>query len=167
MEEVVDDCLEIGVTPIISWIHHDAEARANEQDRENYLTWWKRVATRVKDRNYQLSFNLFTELEVDKCFKDPSRPCSESLARNQKKYDDWTSSVVNVIRNTGGNNKQRIIILAPPRKTSEGLDLINYDDPVLRDDPYLMVEWHDYAAGPKKILPNGRPYRSTLLDWKW
>ena len=158
LEKVVDDCLDIRVTPIISWIHHDAEARASEQDRKNYVSWWTRVATKLKDKNYQLSFNLFTELGVDEC--DNPKSCPESLAQNQKKYDDWTSSVVDAIRNTGGNNEERILILTSPQKTFKGLDDINYDDPVLRDDLYLMVEWHDYAAGPnKKYLRSGRPTR--------
>ena len=39
LTEVVDECIERDVAPIISWIHHAAEARANETDRQNYIDW--------------------------------------------------------------------------------------------------------------------------------
>lgn len=41
---VVDKCLEVGVAPIISWIHHHAEAYATEDDRRDYVSWWTAVA---------------------------------------------------------------------------------------------------------------------------
>ena len=91
---------------------------------------------KIGKKNYQLAFNLFTELGVDEC--NNPKDCPESLSQHPKKYDDWTSSMVNVIRTTGGKNKRRILILASPKKTSKGVDDIKYDDPVLRDDPYLM-----------------------------
>ena len=38
---VVDGCLKNNVTPIISWIQHDAEAYATEEDRKTYA--WQRM----------------------------------------------------------------------------------------------------------------------------
>ncbi len=56
LAEVVDECIEHGVAPIISWEHHYAEARANETDRHNYIDWWTRVAEKLQDRNYHAPF---------------------------------------------------------------------------------------------------------------
>ena len=39
LEEVVDRHLEVGVPPIISWIHHETEASATEEHRRNYVVW--------------------------------------------------------------------------------------------------------------------------------
>ena len=72
---VVDHCLKHKVIPIISWIHHHAEAYATEKDREAYVAWWTAVAEQLKDKDYKLSFNLFTELGVDECGQN----CGESL----------------------------------------------------------------------------------------
>ena len=47
------------------------------------------------------------------------------------------------IRDTGDNNRNRILILASPNKTSVGLQFINRNN-----DSHVMVEWHEYAAGP-------------------
>lgn len=99
---VVDDCIRVDVAPIISWEHHQAEAYATEEERELYLIWWGKVAERLKDRNYHLSFNLFTELGVDFCKDD----CSASLRTNITKYNDWTAEVVRTIRATGGKNTE-------------------------------------------------------------
>ncbi len=87
LTEVVDECIRVGVAPIISWIHHHAEFRANETDRQNYIDWWTRVAEKFKDRNYHLSFNLFTELGTDLCTHRKDAECAESLRRNKTKYN--------------------------------------------------------------------------------
>ena len=144
LEEVVDKCIEVGVAPIISWSNHQAEAYATEEERRLYLYWWEKVAKRLQDKNYHLAFNLFTELGRDVCKSD----CSQSLRTNINKYNDWTNAVVRTIRNAGGKNAERILILGAPEKTSENLDNIN--SRIYENDPYMLVEWHFYAAGPNK-----------------
>ena len=97
LSEVVDKCLEVGVAPIVSWIHHDAEARASEQDRLNYITWWTKVAQRLMNKDYRLSFNLFTELGVDRC----GDSCEESRRMHLTKYNNRTTQAIRAIRTTG------------------------------------------------------------------
>lgn len=141
---VVDKCLETGVVPIISWIHHHAEAFASEADRQNYVTWWTKVADHLKNKDYRLGFNLFTELGIDGCGSN----CSESLRERPDKYNRWTSDVVTAIRATGGNNAKRILILGSPGKTAKDLHLINKT--IYEKDAFIMAEWHIYASGPNK-----------------
>lgn len=150
---VVDKCLQVGVVPIISWIHHHAEAFASESDRQNYITWWTKVADHLKDKDYRLSYNLFTELGVDGCGSN----CSESLRERPDKYNRWTSDVVKAIRATGGKNDKRILILGSPGKTAKDLHLINKT--IYENDPHIMAEWHIYASGPNK-KENGQKYWS-------
>lgn len=141
---VVDHCLKHKVIPIISWIHHHAEAYATDKDRDAYVAWWTAVATQLKDKDYKLSFNLFTELGTDECGEN----CGESLRESSEKYNKWTSDVVAAIRGTGGNNAQRILILGSPGKTAK--DLEDIEEAIYSNDPYLMAEWHIYASGPNK-----------------
>lgn len=158
LETVVDDCLEVGIVPIISWIHHEAEAYATDQQRLDYLQWWTDVATRLKDKDYRLSFNLFTELGLDSCGQN----CGNSLREDTAKYNNWTSSVVKKIRESGGKNDKRIIILASPKKTGDGLQYI--DSNIYKNDGFMMAEWHLYASGPnKQYLNNGKP---SAKHWK-
>ena len=158
LEEVVDRCLEVGVAPIISWIHHKAEAYATEEDRQNYIQWWTKVAEKLKRKDYRLSFNLFTELGTDECGNN----CDESLRENTTKYNQWTSQVVTAIRATGRKNEQRILILTSPKKRYTGLGDI--DQTIYRNDVYMMVEFHDYAAGPTNDSESRRFWTGNGTD---
>ena len=153
---VVDKCLQVGVAPIISWIHHHAEAYASEKDRRNYVAWWTAVATQLRNRDYQLSFNLFTELGLDGCGGKKST-CGESLRMRPDKYNRWTSDVVAAIRATGGKNAKRILILGSPGKTGKDLDKI--DENIYKKDRFMLAEWHIYASGPNKKA-SGQKYWS-------
>ena len=156
LSSVVDKCLEVGIAPIVSWIHHEAEARATEGDRTNYVTWWTAVAKKLKNKDYRLSFNLFTELGIDGCGGKKST-CGESLRMRPDKYNRWTSEVVKAIRKTGGNNAKRILILGSPAKTAKDLCLIN--ESIYRNDSYMMAEWHIYASGPNKKIGGQKYWR--------
>ena len=94
--------------------------------------------------HFRLSFNLFTELGVDKC----GDHCENSLREDTAKYNNWTASVVNIIRHSGGNNAKRIIILGSPKKTGKGLKDI--DPSIYSNDDYMLAEWHMYASGANK-----------------
>lgn len=141
---VVDHCLKHNVIPIVSWIHHHAEAHATEEDRNAYVAWWTAVAQQLKDKDLKLGFNLFTELGVDECGAN----CDESLRESIDKYTNWTTDVVAAIRGTGGNNAHRILILGSPGKTAK--DLENIESTIYSNDSYMMAEWHIYASGPNK-----------------
>jgi len=147
LETVVDDCLSEDIIPIISWVHHAAEAYGNETYREGYVSWWKDVATKLKDKDYRLSFNLFTELGVDYCTEHELDPCP-AIALDSDKYNKWTADVKKAIRNTGGKNDKRILILGSPKKTGRWLHKINKTH--YENDNYVMVEWHIFASGPNK-----------------
>lgn len=143
---VVDKCLEVGVMPIISWADSKSRIYATEVNRTNYLSWWEQVARLFQDRDYRLSFNLFTELSNSHCETKPD--CPESLASNNEKYTNWTKEVINRIRRAGGYNDKRILILGTPGYTSKGFTKINRS--IYEEDEHLMIEHHIYAAGPNK-----------------
>ena len=74
LKKVVDDCIDNGIAPIVTFRHRDIENRANEEDLQNYLEWWRIVAEELKDKSYLLSFNLFTEMGVEVCSNPPFCP---------------------------------------------------------------------------------------------
>ena len=147
LEQIVDDLLVNNATPIISWLNQQAEACAAERDRVNYVSWWTGVANRLKHKNYRLSFNLFTEIGREKiCYSSNSN--EENIRFNIDKYTQWTVDAKEAIRNSGGNNENRIIILTAPGKEARSLPDIN--STIYADDDYLLAEWHLYASGPNK-----------------
>jgi hypothetical protein len=137
LEVVVRDMIKSGIYPIISWINHKVEEKKSVTtiDKNNYVDWWRRVALRMKDYTYELSFNLFTELD-DGPLRVPSI------------YNDWTKLAIDAIRGTGGLNINRVIIMGAPGKKSDSLFLI--DEKITKDQVYLAAEWHLYASGPDK-----------------
>ena len=100
-----------------------AEACAMKEDFIAYVDWWTAVAKQLKDKDYRLSFNLFTELGKDTCKRN--NKSSESLRKKTQKYNIWTRNVTKAIRKTGGNNAQRILILGSPGKTAKDLSKID------------------------------------------
>lgn len=137
LETVVEDMIKVGLHPIISWINHPVEGSSavSSTDEENYVNWWRLVAKRLANVTYELSFNLFTELE--------SGPLRDSTT-----YNVWTSNAVNAIRATGGYNTDRIIVLSSPGKDSEALGDIS--ETIYKNKNNFIVEWHLYASGPNK-----------------
>ena len=77
LKRVVDDCIDNGIAPIVTFRHREIENRANEEDLQNYLEWWRIVAEELKDKSYLLSFNLFTEMGVEICRNEAS--CTDDM----------------------------------------------------------------------------------------
>ena len=143
---VVDDCLAHNVTPIISWLNHKAEACAEESDYNDYFVWWRKVAKKLKYKNYRVAFNLFTENGVAFC--EHLNTSDASLRANIDKYFRWSDKAIQVIRNAGGNNQNRTIILTAPGKKANSL--VNINSSLYENDWNMMAEWHLYASGPTK-----------------
>lgn len=181
LEKVVDECIKVGITPIVSWLNHEAEAVASDNDRKDYVNWWGQVAERLKRKDYTLAYNLFTELGDHgkcggKCAKKNEKAkkrkygkhfvcpteCGTSLRENQYKYDQWTREVVQKIR---AIDPKRILILGSPGKTGDYLKNIPSD--IYRGDNYMMAEWHIYGSGPsKKIIKMKRgKSKKTFKYW--
>lgn len=88
LEVVVSDMINAKLFPIVSWIriHSKAESDARPSaDGNNYVDWWRRVAERMRDYDYALAFNLFTEI-------------GEGNLRNKTIYNDWTMRAIAAIR---------------------------------------------------------------------
>ena len=96
--------------------------------------------------------------------------CTEALNYNTTKYHNWTSEVISIIRKTGGNNAQRILILASPKKTELGLKFNSRrPEPRWIDrsymDSYMIVDWHRWAAGPSADTTHPyKPWSGTGTD---
>ena len=135
--EVVDQTLEAGLIPIISWVNHNAELRASEEDMANYLNWWRDLGNAMRDRSKLVAFNLFTEIG------------NESGLSKKNKYNIWTRRVVKILREI---DPKRVIILSAPSKVVNSLKAI--DKKIYNNDSFMLAEWHLYASGPNKKAGN-------------
>ena len=104
------------------------------------------MARQLKDRDYGLCFNLFTELGFGAC-KTHGIRSKNSPRKNIVKYTQWTKNVTEAIRGTGGKNAQRILILASPGKNAqEYLKSIQQFIKMI----HMMAEWYIYTSGSNK-----------------
>ena len=131
---IVDRALAAGIVPIVAWNNNDAEARANNTDRTNFINWWTLVASKLADRSDRVSFNLMLEISD-----------GSPLRENISVYESWTQGAVDAIR---AISPTRVLILSSPDKKSTGLERI--PSGIYQNDNYMMAEWHLYASGPNQ-----------------
>ncbi|NOZ55288.1 MAG: glycoside hydrolase family 5 protein, partial [Calditrichaeota bacterium] len=132
LDPQVQDCLDNGLIPIIAYAASEAEQNPDSTHRDQVVAWWRTVAEHYKDASHRLLFDLFIEL-------------SGGLKDDYEKINRWYELIVPAIRET---NPTRILILPP----------VHLSDPYYLDKlvipeaakPYVMAEWHFYAAGPSK-----------------
>ena len=133
VEDAIDDCVSVGLVPILSWVDHEAETNGSAADRQEYISWWSELATKLRGKSYTISFNLFTEIGNGTALDDIDV------------YNDWTAAAVQAIR---AIDPERIIILSAPSKTVDTLSDI--DPTIYAGDNYMLAEWHLYASGPNQ-----------------
>ncbi|WP_211830355.1 cellulase family glycosylhydrolase [Kistimonas asteriae] len=138
LERVITIANNHGITPILSWIHHEAESRASAQDCENYVAWWSAVARHFRDFPQTLGFNLMTEIGIQGF---------GGLRVDPSLSNEWMRQAITAIRSTGDNNATRNLILTSPLKTEKGLKKLESD---LFSRAHILAEWHRYASGPNQ-----------------
>jgi len=148
MKEMVNDSIKAGIVPIIAYQAHEfKDAPDNDVVLNNVVAWWQKVARTFKDYPYELSYDLIIET-------------TGALKKRNDRLNLIYEKVTNAIRKI---DKKRIILVAP-NKISNPYEL---DKLVVPQPPdYLMVEWHFYAAGPKKHNPKKQWTTGTKTEKK-
>ncbi|MGN0036356.1 MAG: glycoside hydrolase family 5 protein [Bacteroidaceae bacterium] len=142
LDRCIDHCLKHGLIPVLAYNALAYEDEASEENLQASVDWWTTVADRYRDYPHRLLFNLNIEWSGD-------------TGRDQACIDRFYEAVTPAIRST---NPTRILIYSPARLSSPEY----FDDMRIPDSagPYVMAEWHLYAAGPSKN-PNSRKYWSV------
>jgi len=161
LDKVINDCLSVGLIPIIAYHPKYLMENPTEENIEKVVQWWDIVAKRYKDYPPQLAFDIILEVQGE-------------LNKRPDLLNKLYEKVVATIRKT---NPTRIIFISP-RYFNDPDYLWELKIPS-KADGYLMVEWHFYAAGPsktnpKKLWTTGTPYEKgliirkimTVLEWQ-
>ena len=127
--EVVDDCLKAGIIPVISYSADELCSNPSNKSIEHFIEWWTTVAKYFAGKDYLVSFDLITETHG-------------VLGREPGLLNKIYNETIEAIRRI---DKYRIIIVTPAHTSSPfALKYLH-----VKFDPYVMVEWHIYAGGPK------------------
>ncbi len=135
IEALVDESLASGLIPIVAYQAREFKDNPNSNETLNHVkAWWKKVARRFKNKSYKLSYDLIIE---------NTGAVKKANDRLNLLYKEVTETIHEIDEN-------RILIIAP-NKISNPYELDNLIIP--QPDDFIMVEWHFYAAGPKKDNP--------------
>ncbi|WP_178075897.1 cellulase family glycosylhydrolase [Paenibacillus oralis] len=135
VSEVVDMALERGFYVVLN-VHHDSWEWANLSNQDNLeekhrklKILWKQIAERFKNRSEKLIFETLNEPQG-------------STIEDANQYNLMNKNIVEVIRNSGGYNQERLILL-PGLNTNieKTIDWFKNPDPADRN---LMLTVHNY-----------------------
>lgn len=144
LDRQIDDCLSVGLIPIIAYQGDEFKNEPNEENIAKMAKWWETVAERYKDKSHLLAFDLLIE-------------ATDALNKQPEKLNEIYEASVTAIRKT---NPTRIIMMSP-RLRSDAAYLNELKIPT-NHNGYMMAEWHFYAAGPSK--DNERKLWTTGTD---
>lgn len=131
IEAVVDECLGADLIPVLAFQAHDFKLDPTSDIEKNRVAdWWDTVAKQLVSKDFNLTYNLLIET-------------TDEVKKNNDDLNDLYQKVRDKIRET---DSARILII-PPNKISDPFELNKLVVPI---DDYMMVEWHFYAAGPKR-----------------
>ena len=176
VKEVVDYVIDNGMYCIIN-VHHDTGA-----DSGNYKSWlkastssyntnkakyeglWKQIAEQFKDYDQKLLFESYNEM------LDEKNTWNEPVDKTDgyKAINSYAKSFVTTVRATGGNNKDRNLVVNTYSASSTPNAMQNLDLP--EESNHIIFQIHSYPnwqnkSNAKKEIDNLiSNIKSKLLD---
>lgn len=148
VQEIVDYVLSTGMYCIVN-VHHDTAAGKGawvKADSENHAAnapkfkhLWTQIANRFKDYDHRLLFEAYNEmLDADNTWNTPKK--TDSYAA----LNAYAQDFVTAVRNTGGNNAVRNLIVNTYAGAHNKAVLDNFVLPTDETNDHLAVEVHSY-----------------------
>ena len=183
VKEVVDYVIGEGLYCILN-VHHDTGAdngsfkswiKADEanytQNKSKFEYLWKQIAETFKDYDQHLLFESYNEmLDAKSCWNYPTSVGSfdaDYAKKSLEAVNNYAQSFVDAVRNTGGNNAIRNLVVntyaASPGgnwSTNANLPVEQFKLPTDKVSKHLIVEVHSYPN-----ISNGFSKEITYLDW--
>ena len=139
--EVVDYAIDNDMYVILN-THHEGSwlipSANKEQDvTKRYKTLWKQIANNFKDYDEHLIFEGMNEPRTEGSAKEWSggTPAEREIVNN------LNAAFVDTVRATGGNNKNRFLMITPYAASSEDAAL---KDLTIPNDKHIIVSVHAY-----------------------
>ncbi len=141
IQEVVDMALEADLMPLIN-VHHDSwiwlsnwDGDINSDEYKKFCGIWSSLAERFKKYDSDLSFETINE---------PTFPNSTGVITESQKLDIINKAGYDIIRNSGGENKTRMVVL-PTLLTNHEQDVPLYNLIKSLDDENVIATMHYYS----------------------
>ena len=156
VKEVVDYVIDNGMYCILN-VHHDtgadsdtfkswlkASSKNHTANKDKYEYLWKQIAETFKDYDDHLLFEAYNEmLDENSTWNEPSNKTD-----GYKAINDYAKSFVTTVRNTGGNNKDRNLIVNTYSASSKPDAMKNLDLP--EEGNHIIFQVHSYPDWQNK-----------------
>ena len=147
VKEVVDYVIDNGMYCILN-VHHDtgdnsthwlhASSTNYKKNQAKFEGLWKQIAEEFKDYDQHLLFEGYNEmLDDNNTWNEPSNKTD-----GYKAINDYAKSFVTTVRNTGGNNKDRNLIVNTYSASSRPDAMKNLDLP--EEGNHIIFQVHSY-----------------------
>ncbi len=153
VKEVVDYVINNGMYCILN-VHHDtgdnsthwlhASSTNYKKNQAKFEGLWKQIAEEFKDYDQHLLFEGYNEmLDDNNTWNEPSNKTD-----GYKAINDYAKSFVTTVRNTGGNNKDRNLIVNTYSASSKPDAMKNLDLP--EEGNHIIFQVHSYPDWQNK-----------------
>ena len=145
VKEVVDYVIDNGMYCIIN-VHHDtgdgtqwlhASTTTYDKVKSKYEYLWKQIAEKFKDYDQHLLFEAYNEMLDDN--NRWNEPASDD---GYKAINSYAKLFVTTVRNTGGNNKQRNLVVNTYSASSTANAMKALDLP--EESGHIIFQLHSY-----------------------
>lgn len=145
VKEVVDYVIDNGMYCIIN-VHHDtgdgkqwlhASTTNYDTNKAKYEYLWKQIAEKFKDYGQKLLFEAYNEMLDDN--NKWNEPATDD---GYKAINSYAKSFVTTVRNTGGNNKDRNLVVNTYSASSTPNAMKNLDLP--EETGHIIFQLHSY-----------------------
>lgn len=147
VKEVVDYVLDNGMYCILN-VHHDtgdgnthwihASSTNYNKNKAKFEKLWKQIAETFKDYDQHLLFEGYNEmLDDNNTWNEP-----KNKTDGYKAINDYAKSFVTTVRNSGGNNASRNLIVNTYSASSTPNAMENLDKP--EDSNHIIFQIHSY-----------------------
>lgn len=156
VKEVVDYVIDNGMYCILN-VHHDTGADSNtfkswlkasnnsyKANKDKYEYLWTQIAETFKDYDEHLLFEAYNEmLDENSTWNEP-----QNKTDGYKAINDYATSFVTIVRKTGGNNKDRNLIVNTYSASSTPNAMENLDLP--EETGHIIFQIHSYPNWQSK-----------------
>ena len=153
VKEVVDYVIDNGMYCILN-VHHDtgdnsthwlhASSTNYKKNQAKFEGLWKQIAEEFKDYDQHLLIEGYNEmLDDNNTWNEPSNKTD-----GYKAINDYAKSFVTTVRNTGGNNKDRNLIVNTYSASSKPDAMKNLDLP--EEGNHIIFQVHSYPDWQNK-----------------
>ena len=146
VKEVVDYVIDNGMYCIIN-VHHDtgdgtqwlhASTTNYNKNKTKYEGLWRQIAEKFKDYDQHLIFEAYNEMLDDKNkWNEPT-----DATDGYKAINSYAKSFVTTVRSTGGNNKNRNLVVNTYSASSMATAMKNLDLP--EETGHIIFQLHSY-----------------------